>query len=130
MIRNSNSNSDSRTAILSLLSSRGFTLAAKKKTSMRELMHIFTGQNWLKHSLSKRDPNTAPDCKHCMEQPETAEHFIGRCPFYAHLRLQIFGTPETNLADIVKQHKTSKITEFINRSSRLAYDYYPEEYLT
>ena len=84
-------------------------------------------RGWLKANLSKRDPNTPPSCPHCPGVKETADHFIGNCPYYSTLRFQIFGNATTTITEIITNNKISKLEKYIKKSRRIDNDYYPTE---
>ena len=100
-------------------------LIYRKKDSLRLITHMFTGQNWLKDNLSKRDATTDPICTNCGEERETAQHFIGECPAYATVRLEIFGVPYISLVDIINNFGPDKLLKFIQKSGRTSKDFFP-----
>ena len=99
-------------------------LACNKKQSLRILTHMFTDQGWLNHSLSKRNPQASPYCKHCVNIEETAQHFINDCPAYATVRLNIFGVPYISLSQIICEYGPAKLIKFLNKSGRINENYY------
>ena len=86
---------------------------------------MYTGQNWLKDNLSKRDINTDPLCTKCQESRETAHHFISECPAYATVRLELFGVPYISLADIITNFGPEKLIKYIYKTGRTKTDYFP-----
>ena len=99
--------------------------AHQKKDPLRLLTHMYTGQNWLKDNLSKRDINTDPICTSCRENRETANHFISECPAYATVRLEIFGVPYISLSDIITNFGPEKLLKYIYKTGRTKSDYFP-----
>ena len=117
---------ESKTPLESYIKKCGVNkLIYRKKDSLRLISHMFTGQNWLKDNLSKRDATTDPICTNCGEERETAQHFIGECPAYATIRLEIFGVPYISLVDIINNFGPDKLIKFIQKSGRTSKDYFP-----
>ena len=126
LIQNHDMKENLKKLLTNYLSKNSIKPCSANRKSMRELTHMFTGQNWLGSSHNKRNPDISPHCNHCVNVKETAEHFIGDCPAYALQRIQTFGVPYSNFADLVANNKTDKIVHFLNITGRLKNNYYPE----
>ena len=117
---------NAKTPLLYYIGRYGFRLASNNKKDIREITHLFSDQSWLHNSRSKREPNISPFCDHCYDIEETAEHFIGECPAYAMVRIQIFGLPYIDLSQIITEFGTNKLIQYIKLTGRTNKNYYPD----
>ena len=60
-------------------------------------------------------------CNQCDEEEETVQHFLGKCPAYYNLRMEIFHTHIIGTEDVFN-YPLRKIIRFANKTKRLEYD--------
>ena len=105
--------------LISIINKHGVSLVNGNISDIRSLTHMISDQSHLAYNMSKRDNQVVPECRHCPGTKETAEHFIGKCPYFSILRQQTFGTHPITIAQIIKFHGCPKLIKFITKSGRL-----------
>jgi len=65
------------------------------------LIQLITGHNYLNYHQSKVDPLTDPICRSCLEDDESSEHIIARCPAFCRARNLILGNNFLRLDSLV-----------------------------
>ena len=119
LIKNAKIKSDHIARLISIINKHGVSLVNGNISDIRSLTHMISDQSHLAYNMSKRDNQVVPECRHCPGTKETAEHFIGKCPYFSILRQQTFGTHPITIAQIIKFHGCPKLIKFITKSGRL-----------
>ena len=85
---------------------------------LRVATQILTGHADLNYHLRKLNGDIAPTCSLCQEENETVEHVPARCPMLWKLRVELFDSHVTTIADILERY-ISRIVKFMIRSGIL-----------
>ena len=87
----------------------------------RTATQLLTGHAGLNSHLYKMRLSEQKTCNQCNEEDETVQHFLGKCPAYYNLRMEIFHTHIIGTEDVFT-YPLRKIIRFANKTKRLEYD--------
>ena len=93
-------------------------LLSLKRTELRSLVGIMTGHNYLNSHMKNMRVVGSPTCLKCLEEDETAEHFLCSCPAYSSTRLRTVGewTIDPN---VICRINLRDVLSFIKKTKRL-----------
>ena len=89
------------------------------KRDLRVATQILTGNADLNYRLRKLNRDIAPTCSLCQEKNKTVEHVLAKCPMLWKLRVELFDSHVTTIADILERYDISRLVKFMIRSSTL-----------
>ena len=105
--------------ILTYLEKYKYSLSVSSSTELRWLSWILSGHSPLAYFQFKCSNFSSPICKNCNWEEETSEHFLGYCPAFMTLRLNIFGKCILSITEILS-FESSLIIKYIKLSGRLS----------
>jgi hypothetical protein len=93
-------------------------LLSLKRSNLRTLIGIVTGHSALNYHMSRLNVLNSPTCPKCLEEDETAEHFVCRCPIYSRPRMDIWGAYELQTSELVSLDIKTILT-FVRKTGRV-----------
>jgi ribonuclease HI len=92
------------------------------RNNYRIAIQLISGQAGLNYHLYKIHQTNTKTCPKCELEDETVEHFLGRCPFYAATRFEVFEEYYSTMTRIFEKHTIQQIVMYANKTGRLKYD--------
>jgi ribonuclease HI len=92
------------------------------RNNYRIAIQLITGQAGLNYHLYKIHQANTRTCPKCEMEDETVEHFLGRCPFYAATRYEVFEEFYSSMTRIFGNYTIQQIVKYANLTGRLKYD--------
>jgi ribonuclease HI len=87
------------------------------RTNMKRITQILTGHSTLQRHLYLMKMEDSPICENCLEDEETAEHFLTECPAFAIERYHTLGKMFLEQNDLPNL-RIKQILSFINETKR------------
>ena len=88
------------------------------RKNIRIMTQIITGHANLNRHRYLMGLEPDPICNECMEDEETMEHLLAKCPVYAQDRYELLGGAITSI-DQIRTCKIKNITNFVKRTGKL-----------
>ena len=93
-------------------------LAYANRNRLRIATQYLSGYATVNYHLHKYRPDITKLCAYCGDEDETIEHFIGKCPKWAFLRLQYLDCCHGNINTISDNSTLSEIILYIEKTKR------------
>lgn len=85
------------------------------RPNLRLLCGALTGHYTCNYMLNKMQIAEERTCRYCLEDDETMEHILAKCPAFAYQRFKIFGGSEV-MKDAYKKLAVKDIVKFLNNA--------------
>ena len=97
-----------------------YGLAKLDRRDLRVATQILSGHAAVNYHLHKYKPQTISKmCPYCLEEDESINHFIGKCPQWSAQRGKYFNTFYASISDIVDANSIYNIIDFAKATKRL-----------
>ena len=87
------------------------------RSNIKRITQMYTGHNTLRRHLYVMQIEEDPTCEQCLEDEETAEHYLCSCPTYGRIRQQNFGSMVIDGTEI-KDMGARQILKYIKETKR------------
>jgi ribonuclease HI len=92
-------------------------LLSLKKSELRTLIGVVTGHCPLNNHMKTMRLANSPTCNRCLEEDETVEHFLCRCPAFSQARNRNIGGYELDSEELCSID-LNNVLKFVKRSGR------------
>ena len=89
------------------------------RSTIRLIIQVITGHGNLNKHNYLTGKSATPLCPKCEENPETSEHYVGKCPAYDLKRLLHFGKTDLTLCEILQNGEITNLTRYLKDTGRL-----------